>query len=95
MLREKHTPEERPDGVSQQIPPCHRDKHLGLRGPFLWSIFRAWSQSSLQQAARNPLAYVTQNTDTAPEMGPTHALPNEGQDGTPFPKTLIHHSQTP
>lgn len=48
MLKEKHTPEEKPQGVSGQIPPSHRDKHLGLRWPFLWPIFRAWRQSSSQ-----------------------------------------------
>lgn len=41
-------PEERPDCVSGQMPPRHRDKHLSLRWPFLWPIFRAWSQSSSQ-----------------------------------------------
>lgn len=30
MLKEKHTPEEKPDGVSGQIPPSHRDQRWGL-----------------------------------------------------------------
>lgn len=97
MLREKLLAEERLGSVSQQIPPppSHRDKHMGLRWPPLWSIFRAWSQSSLQQAAGNSPACVTHNTDTAPEMWLIHALANStGQDGTPFPETFFHHSQT-
>ena len=74
--------------------PSHRDKPLDLRWPFLWSVFRAWHQSCLWQAAGNSPAYtlVTQNTDREPEVGPRHVLANEGQDGTPFPETLVRHS---
>lgn len=93
MLREKHALEERPDSVSQQIPQP-QGQALGLRWSFLWSVFRAWRQSSLRQAAGNSPAYtlVTQNTERGPEVGPRHVLANEEQDGTPFPETLIRHS---
>lgn len=95
MLKEKHTPEEKPDSVSGQDPPQPQGPALGFEHwGFLQPNFRAWRQSSSQLVARNSLAYVTLNKEQ-PEMGTIGTLTNEGQDGLPSSETLLHHPRIP